>query len=183
VPRDWPFVSARPLAHCRIFDVWSELSVEPRTGAERERFVLTCPDWVNVIALTTAEEVVLIEQFRHGTRAVTLEIPGGTIDDGEDALTAGLRELREETGFGGGRATLLGSCEPNPAIQRNRCWFLLVEGAERLGPPCPGEGEDIEVSHVPLSRVREHLASGRIAHALVLAAFQRYFAWREGAAG
>ena len=62
-------------------------------------FVLNCPDFVNVIALTNDGLCVLVEQWRHGSQELTLEIPGGLVDAGESAETAARRELLEETGF------------------------------------------------------------------------------------
>jgi ADP-ribose pyrophosphatase len=72
---------------------------------------------VNVLALTPDHRLVLVRQFRFGIDGFSLEIPGGVMEAGEDPLEAGLRELREETGFAGGVARLLGSVHPNPAIQ------------------------------------------------------------------
>lgn len=133
--------------------------------------VLDTADWVNVIALTEAREVVLIEQYRHGTAAVTLEIPGGMVDPGEDFVTAGVRELAEETGFAGGRARQIGLVEPNPALQSNRCATVLVEGVTLQGPVDLDPNEEIAVRTVPLDEIPALVRGGAITHALVVAAF------------
>ena len=60
----------------------------------------------------------MIEQFRHGTEEIILEIPGGMIDDDEDVEMA-RRELLEETEFSADNLILLGKSQPNPASQSN----------------------------------------------------------------
>jgi 8-oxo-dGTP pyrophosphatase MutT (NUDIX family) len=175
MPRDWPLLGSRRLQDARVFALRADRSRHPVTGVERDVYVIESPDWVNVIALTERDDVVLIEQFRHGTRRVTLEIPGGMLEPGEDPVTAGLRELREETGFAGGEATLLGHCEPNPAIQDNRCFFVLARGVARVAEASLDEGEDIDVRLAPLRDVPRLLEDGSIRHALVHAAFGAFF--------
>jgi len=115
--------------------------------------------------------VVLIEQHRHGTAEVTLEIPGGMVDSGEEPLAAGVRELTEETGYGSARAELIGSVTPNPAMLNNRCHTVLVEDATVQGPCALETHEEIAVRLVPLAEISEWIARGDIHHALVVAAF------------
>ena len=99
---------------------------------EPVRFVqLRCPQWVNVIPFTEDGQVILIRQYRAGTHEVTLEIPGGMIDAGEDPADAAARELAEETGYVAGSLEPLGVVQPNPAIQDNRCYTFLARDAER----------------------------------------------------
>lgn len=126
---------------------------------------------MNVVALTADEQVVLIKQYRHGIDAVTLEIPGGIIEVGETPLDAGVRELREETGFAGDDAALLGQVHPNPAYQTNICYTALVRNARLAGEQHQDGGEDIVVRLVPLSDVPKLISEGHITHALVVAAF------------
>lgn len=160
------------LARTSIFDLRRlQAASASRPGTAGSFVYLDCPDWVNVVALTARREVILIAQFRHGVAEVTLEIPGGMVDTGEDPLAAGVRELREETGFGGGRARLIGAVRPNPAIMNNRCHTVLVEGVEQLGEATPEQHEEIAVRRVPLATVPDLIRGGAIDHALVVAAF------------
>ena len=178
--KPWPRLSSELAARHHVFDVFADRYVSPRTGAEIEATVLDCADWVNIIGLTPASEVVMVRQFRFGTRDVTLEIPGGLIDPGESPLTAARRELREETGYEAERWTPLGSIAPNPAVQRNRLYCFLAEGCGVVGELQQDPGEDIEVVLQPLADVKALLASGAISHALVAVAFQKLDLLRAG---
>jgi 8-oxo-dGTP pyrophosphatase MutT (NUDIX family) len=102
------------------------------------------------------------------------------VDPDEDPCRTALRELREETGYRGGRVTALGSIHPNPAIQNNRAHMFLVEDCEREGELVLDAGEDIEVVVMPLPEVLSLLESGGISHALVAVALQRFLMLREG---
>lgn len=179
--RPWPVLSRTPVADYGIFRVRRDRCVSPRTGQAHDFSVLETADWVNVIALTPDERVVLIDQYRFGTERVTLEIPGGMIDPGEAPLCAGERELLEETGYTAEALTVLGHVEPNPALQPNRCYTVLAMGCR----PQPGgqaldEREDIGVRTVPLVEVPLLFARGEIRHALVWAAFTHLDLWRRG---
>lgn len=127
---------------------------------------------MNVIALTDRHQVVLVRQFRAGTRSVTLEIPGGGVEthDGS-ALVAARRELREETGCVARSWKRLGVVRPNPAFQVNRCTTYLARGCRLVGELMPDAGEDLVVELVPLPRIPGLIRSGRITHSLVIAAF------------
>jgi ADP-ribose pyrophosphatase len=67
------------------------------SGQEHDFYVIHLADAVHVVALTPDDEVLLVRQFRAGSKRDSLEIPGGLIDPGEDPCAAGARELREET--------------------------------------------------------------------------------------
>jgi 8-oxo-dGTP pyrophosphatase MutT (NUDIX family) len=133
--------------------------------------VVHAADWVNVIALTPDDQVVLIEQYRDGLDRIALEIPGGMIDPGESPEQAGVRELREESGFAGDSVELLGMVHPNPAFMTNRAYTVLVRGAREVGELQQDEGEDIAVRVVPFADIPELVRSGAISHTLVIAAF------------
>ncbi len=167
LPR-WEKGASRSLAATRIFDLRGVQFRHPVRGTEREFVVIDAPDWVNVLAITPDHRLVMVNQFRYGTDAFSWEIPGGVIDRGEDAIVAGVRELREETGYVGKSARLLGSVNPNPAIMNNRCHLVLVEDVTLAEALEWDADEEIEVDTLPVDEVYAWAQTGRITHSLVL---------------
>jgi 8-oxo-dGTP pyrophosphatase MutT (NUDIX family) len=137
-------------------------------------------DWVNVIAVTPASELVMIEQYRHGTETIELEVPGGMIDPKDSSPeAAGIRELREETGYEGTRATIIGHVYPNPAIMSNTCYSVLLENCECRHPLELDHCEDIVTKLVPVAQIPELIAQGKIRHSLVVVALYAYELWQK----
>jgi ADP-ribose pyrophosphatase len=167
----WQVVDREAVHDYGIFRSHAVRSRHPVTGEQRRFTVLDMPDWVNVIAVTPAREIVLVRQWRHGVAGVEVEIPGGMVDAGESHAEAAARELREETGFVARAWRQLGVSTPNPAIQSNRLWTWLALDVERTAEVAWDPGEVIDVDVVPMAEVEAMLRDGRIGHALVLAAF------------
>lgn len=151
------------------------------SGAEiPEYWISEYPPWVNVVAVTPRDEVVLIRQYRPGLGEVSFEIPAGVADPGDPSFEAGARrELAEETGYGGGRWSALGTLSANPALQTNLTHTFLAEGVEPLGSAHPEQTEDLRVHLVPLDEVARLIDAGEMMQALHAAPLLRYLLRRR----
>ena len=177
----WQRRSTERWADCRVFTVRKDINVSPRDGREHDFYVIEAPDWINVIPLTANEEVVMIEQYRFGTDEVTLEIPGGMVDEGETPREAAAREMLEETGYAAGEIIELGRTRPNPAIQNNWIHTFLARGAGFRHDPVFDGTEHTIVRLVPLASIPSLIADGTITHSLVVVGFHWLSLLREGA--
>jgi 8-oxo-dGTP pyrophosphatase MutT (NUDIX family) len=177
----WPKVRSEKLANYRVFSVRSDVKLSPRTGKEHDFFVIESVNWVNVIPVTSNNEVVMIEQYRHGSDTVELEIPGGMMDSTDSSpVFAGTRELREETGYEGTDAQLIGQIFPIPAIMSNVCFTLLVKNCELKHPTEFDHSEDLLTRLVPVAEIPKLVATGMIRHSLVVVALYHFELWQRG---
>ena len=170
-PDVWKRIESKKVADCRVFSVREDWSERDADGKKAKFFVVENPDWVNVIALTRENEVVLIEQFRHGAEEIVLEIPGGMIDAGENTETAARRELLEETGFLSNEFIYLGKSQPNPALQNNWIFHYLALNCEKTRETAFDEHESVITKHVPLPEMANLIKSGDFPHSLAITAF------------
>jgi 8-oxo-dGTP pyrophosphatase MutT (NUDIX family) len=173
--KPWPCIKSRSNDSFRVFSVRTDTAVSPRTGTQHDFYVIESEDWINVIPLIADHHVVMIRQYRHGARKVTLEIPGGLVDPGDTPEKAAARELLEETGYQAEALVQIGVVNPNPALFNNRCYTYVALNVKKTHDPIPDQAEDIEVVLIPLSDIPVLIQNGEIDHALVITAFYWYF--------
>lgn len=180
--KPWSCIRSSVNQSFRVFSIRTDTSLSPRTGREHDFYVIESRDWINIIPLTSNQQVVMVRQYRHGSREVTLEIPGGLIDTGDTPEEAASRELLEETGYRAERWKKIGEVSPNPAIFSNRCHTFLAQDLEKVGHPRPDQTEDLEVVLIPLSDIPGLIRQGVIDHAMVITAFYYYALAVQGGA-
>ncbi len=168
-PRRWKVLAAERMHDCAVFSVSRLLSRSPRDGGERSFFRIDAADWVNVVPITTAGDLVLIRQYRHGAGEVTLEIPGGMVDPGEAPSASAARELLEETGYAAAEICEIGRSNPNPALFGNRLHSFVARGCERVDEVRNEGSEETVVELVSRAELTELVRGGSVDHALVLA--------------
>jgi ADP-ribose pyrophosphatase len=159
----------RTLVENWLFRLRSERFRSRSSGKTHDYFVAHLADGVHAVAVTPERQVVMVRQFRGGSRCDSLETPGGLFEAGEDPGTAGARELLEETGYAGDAPEVLGALWPNPALLSMRITTIIVRNARRIAEPHPDPNEELAVELVPIDQVPTLIKTGRIDHAVCVA--------------
>ena len=171
--KPWKRMRTKQLADCRVFSLHETVSASPTTAKEHSFYYLETLDWVNVVPVTANNELVCIRQYRHGSDEITLEIPGGIIDLGEDPAAAAARECLEETGFRADELVSLGVLSPNPALFGNKLHTFVAPNVTLAADISNTSTEQTEVQLIPMAQLPEFLVSGEINHALVTSTLWR----------
>ncbi len=165
-PQRWINQGSKLEADCRIFKVNRTTFFHEGRGTSNDFFVMDTPDWVHVVALNKDGELVMVQQFRFGNEKLSWEVPGGLMESGESPIEAARRELREETGYTSEDAQVIAAISPNPAIQSNTCYFVLIRDAEKTVDLEWDEHEEILCKTLPVETVEHWAHSGKIFHSL-----------------
>ena len=168
-PARWEKLGQDTKLKTRVFDVLGARYRHPGRGTERDFVVMQAPDWVNVVALTPDDHLVLVKQFRYGIDGFSLEIPGGVMDKTDTSpLETAVRELREETGYTGENPRLLSTAFANPAILSNTCYAVLLENCRLTHPTEPDSGEDLLTRLMPVAELPGLVTGGKIHFFLII---------------
>lgn len=131
-----------------------------------EYFVLEYPDWANAVGLTVDNKIVMVRQYRHPAGIVSLEIPGGVIEAGENPEQGVMRELMEETGYQFDSLELVSTVYANPSTAGNKTYCYLARGGRKTGKQNLDEHEQIEVMEYTIEEVKQLLAENKIVQSL-----------------
>jgi ADP-ribose pyrophosphatase len=163
---DWEKLSSKYI----VRENWATLRVDscrmPDGTLIPDYYVLEYPDWVNAIALTEDNEIILVRQYRHAAGEVILELPGGCIEKGESPEEAIRRELQEETGYQFTDIEFLSSLYANPATANNKTHCYIARGGQLVGKQQLDKGEEIDIELVSPEKLKELVLSNAFGQAL-----------------
>ena len=178
----WTELDRRVICNAHVFSVLTSRR-RSSDGREADYTLVDSADWCNVIAPVTRNDgvecFVMARQYRQGSRSVTIEFPGGLVDEGEDPAAAALRELEEETGYVTGKLRLIGRTNPNPAFMANTVHTYLADGAHEKSVQQLDEHELLDAELVPVEEVVRFLRPDFHTHAIMLAALHWYTCYTE----
>ena len=152
----WRELARETVADGRIFTVERSRAVSPVDGEVRAFHRIQSVDWVQILPITANGEAVLVRQYRHGAQRITLEMPGGLIDPGEDPATAALRECFEETGYRARKLLPLASYYSSVGFADEQMHIFLALGLEKTNLNLQAE-ERIHQELMPIERIAQKL--------------------------
>jgi ADP-ribose pyrophosphatase len=160
-PRPWTILDSEVALDEPWFRVRRDTVELPDGTVLDDYFLAERDDFSLVAALTPADELVLVRQYKHGAGAITLELPGGIVDDEEPAAAAA-RELLEETGYACDELRPVGGGPLDPSKETNRVHLFAGTGARRVAEQHLDPSERIEVVLLPVAEIRAAIRAGRV---------------------
>ena len=172
----WKEESRKKVFECRVFSVCESLCRSPDEQL-RAYTVIDAADWaiiIPVLETPQGKKFVMVRQWRHGSRCLSLEFPGGVFEPGENPQEAAARELLEETGYKPGTIRKIGEFSPNPAIMSNTAHFFLATDLVNTGKQELDPDEYVEVELVSEDSVVKGMGKPPYLHALMGSALALY---------
>ncbi|HAH62175.1 MAG TPA: NUDIX hydrolase [Treponema sp.] len=172
----WTEKSRKQLLETAVMTV-TETDSTASDGQEGRYIVMDAKDWVIVVPVA-GTKFLMVKQWRHGEKALSIEFPGGVIETGEEPEKAAARELREETGYTAKHMIHLGTMNPNPALMSNHVHIFIAEGLEKTSAQQLDSDEYVHYMEKEQKEVLDKIGTKEYPHALMAAAAALYMRYK-----
>ncbi len=170
----WKFVKSQRAYKDNVLEIERKQYLFKKINSSMLFTVINTKDWVMIIPKLDNGNFLMVKQYRVATSEVTLEFPGGAINQEEDKFEGALRELREETGLYTENIRFLATVKPNPAILSNSCHIFFADKCNFKFSTDFDDFEDIELVEISQKKLEKYIKNGKIVHSLVLTAYSLY---------
>jgi ADP-ribose pyrophosphatase len=167
---NWKLLESHYMYRDRWLHVRADKCELPDGRIMEPYYVIEVPDWTNMVIITKDERIVLVKQYRHALGTITLELPGGILENGELPKASAIREMQEETGYVSDEVTFLMKISPNPALNNNAAYFFMAKNAENLTNTNFDPFEDITIETFSKDELKQLLLEGKLQHGVQLGA-------------
>ncbi len=172
---NWIFKGRKKVAFARILSIFEDSYLYQNNNREASFVTVDTNDWATILPITDDGKFIMVEQYRFGSKSVSLEFPGGAIDSNEDPAQAAARELEEETGYTTNHVQTISVQNPNPAFMTNTFNIVLATGCTPAGQTKFDEFEDISaIKLLTYDEVVNYFTTNKITHSLMYAVFLAY---------
>ena len=171
--KKWKKLRSEFVADLKIFKARFDFLINPRNQKEVKVSVLDAQDAVNIAAFTADQKVLLVKQYRFGSEELSMEFPGGFVDEGEDLLAAAKRELKEETGYSSNNWTYVGWVYANPVFMNSKIHHYVADHIQQDGETDFDDEEDIEHLLLSVKEMKQAVLRNEITHPHTIAALTK----------
>lgn len=161
----WETKQIKTIQNTVVFELTEQENVS-KNGVSGKYIIMNAPDWVITIPEKNGK-FLMVKQWRHGAKKLSVEFPGGVIDKGEEPESAAARELQEETGYKAGKLTKIGCVNPNPALFSNKVHVYLAEDLTATGKQNLDHDEFINYIELPKADVFENMGLEQMQHGIM----------------
>ncbi len=166
----WKVLSSNYLHNNQWLKIRKEVCETPSGKIVDPYYIYDFPEWVAAVALTEDGNVVMIRQYRHALGDISIELPGGCVDDTDkDFEEAIARELMEETGYRFSSYEYLGKISANSSTNSNFLHMFLAKGGKLIAEQSLDENEDIEVMVMPMAELKKLVRENVITQSMHIA--------------